>query len=199
MIDTVKIERVYENKFLGVVIDHKLSWNAHIMQLKTKISRAIAILHKTKDILSTNSLYILYHSLIIPYITYCIEVWGNTFKTASNQIYILQKKAMRIVNKVDYYEPTNTLFINSNCLKFGELVDFKIAQLMFKINNRMLPDGIQKMFHKRETKYELRGTCIYSRVNAKTNAKQRCITYAGVKLWNNLEKNIKLSSSLNIF
>ena len=74
--------------------------------------------------------------------------------------YIYYKKAMRIVNKVDYYEPTNKLFINSKSLKFKELVDFKIAQFMYKINNNMLPNCIQKMFHKRDTKYNLRGTCI---------------------------------------
>ncbi len=35
-----------------------------------------------------------------------------TYKTNLNSIFILQKKAVRIVKRVDYYEPTNNLFIN---------------------------------------------------------------------------------------
>lgn len=199
MIENVKIERVFDNKFLGVVIDHKLSWNPHIKQLKTKLSKAIGILYKTKDFLSTNALLILYQSLIIPHITYCIEVWGNAYKTITNQIFILQKKAIRIVYKEDYLKPTNKLFMNANKLKFKELVDFKIAQFMFKINNNMLPVSIQKMFQRRCSIYNLRGTCIFSKIQTRTNMKQRCITFTGVTVWNNLENDLKMCSTLRQF
>lgn len=36
----------YENKFLGVIIDDKLSWKSHINHVKTKMSKTIAILYK---------------------------------------------------------------------------------------------------------------------------------------------------------
>ena len=38
MKDNVEMERVYENKFLGVIIDHKLCWKPHIKQVKRKVS-----------------------------------------------------------------------------------------------------------------------------------------------------------------
>lgn len=43
MINAVEIERVYENKFLGVIIDHKLCWKPQINNVKTKMSKPIAI------------------------------------------------------------------------------------------------------------------------------------------------------------
>ena len=69
-----------ENTILGVIIDDKLCLKPHINNVKTKMSKTIAILYKTKDILNYNSLYIglLYCSFIVPYITYCVEAWGNT-------------------------------------------------------------------------------------------------------------------------
>ena len=42
---------VYENKFLGVIIDYKLCWKPHIKQVKRKVSMSTAILYKTKDVL----------------------------------------------------------------------------------------------------------------------------------------------------
>lgn len=47
-IDYVEIERVHENKFLGVIIDDKISWRAHIKHIQNKISRSIAIINKAK-------------------------------------------------------------------------------------------------------------------------------------------------------
>ncbi len=59
----------------------------------------------------------MYCALIVPYITYCVEVWGHTYKTNLNSIYRLQKKAVRIVKRVDYYEPTNHLFFNLHAFR----------------------------------------------------------------------------------
>ena len=80
-ISDVEIERVYDSTFLGVIIDHNLSWKPHINHIKSKtneMSKSIAILNKAKNILNQKSLLMLYGSLIVPYITYCVEVWGNT-------------------------------------------------------------------------------------------------------------------------
>jgi hypothetical protein len=52
--------------------------------------------------------------------TYCVEIWGNTYKTVTNPIFILQKRAIGIINRTEYIEPANTLFINSNALKFRD-------------------------------------------------------------------------------
>lgn len=41
-------KRVFETKFLGVVIDHKLSWKQHIDYIKGKISKSVAFLYKSR-------------------------------------------------------------------------------------------------------------------------------------------------------
>ena len=156
-IDDVEIERVAENKFLGVIIDKKLNWKTHIKYIKSKISKSIAILHKTKHILDQRSLHMLYSSLITPYLTYCAELWGNTYKTNTNCIVLLQKRAIRIVNGVDYIHPTNLLFANSRSLKFKDLVELKTLEILFRAKSKTLPDCIQGLFSMRESRYLLRG------------------------------------------
>ena len=40
------IERVYETKFLGVIIDHKLNWKSHIAQVRSKLKKCISVIYK---------------------------------------------------------------------------------------------------------------------------------------------------------
>lgn len=44
-------------------------------------------IYKAKDVLKEKGFDILYNSLV-PYIKYCVEVWGNACKTHTNQIFI---------------------------------------------------------------------------------------------------------------
>ena len=88
-VNCTELERVNENKFLGVIIDDKLCWKPHINNVKTEMSKTIAILYKTKDVLNKMSLYTLYCSLLLPYMTYCVEIWGSTYKTNTHPIFKL--------------------------------------------------------------------------------------------------------------
>ena len=55
-IDKININRVFSNKFLGVIIDHKLSWKTQIADVCKKVSRCTGILNKAKSIPSTKIL-----------------------------------------------------------------------------------------------------------------------------------------------
>ena len=51
-IDDVKIDRVFETKFLGVVITHRLSWKPHIAIVCSKMSKNIGIIAKVRHLFS---------------------------------------------------------------------------------------------------------------------------------------------------
>ncbi len=107
MINNVEIEREYENKFLGVILDYKICWKPHIKHVREKVARSIGVMGKARHVLNEKALYILYSSLVLPYLNYCVEVWGNTYKTTLQTLSTIQKRAIRIVNNVGYYEHTN--------------------------------------------------------------------------------------------
>merc|ERR1712035_19378 len=195
-ISNTEIEIVSENKFLGVIGDDKLSWKSHINHVKSKMAKSIAILYKAKDVLSQNALITLYYSLIAPYMTYCIEVWGNTYKTNTNPIFLLQKKAIRIISKKPFREPTNPLFICLKILKFKDLVDYITIQTMYKAKNKLLPPHVQNLFKMRDARYNLKGTLLFEKPKTRTNAKNHCVSVKGVNIWNNCPENIKLCCTL---
>ena len=80
-IDNEPIEETTKTKFLGVIIDNKLTWKDHIMYISGKISRGMGIIIKSRKLLYKQTLLNLYYSFIYPYFIYCNQVWGNTCKS----------------------------------------------------------------------------------------------------------------------
>ena len=68
-------------KYLGVVIDDKLKWDAHIKYISTKISKACGALTRLKNCTDIEILKNVYHALIHSYLRYGILIWGNSSKT----------------------------------------------------------------------------------------------------------------------
>ena len=87
-IDNVNIDQVKEFNCLGLIIDTNLNWKKHAEKISNACSKKIGILSKLKHILPLDIKKILYNSLIVPHINYCIMAWGFE----SNRIIKLQKK-----------------------------------------------------------------------------------------------------------
>ena len=100
-----------------------------------KVSKAIGILVEARRILGIDSLVTLYNTLIKPYFSYCIALWGNTFKTRLKKLEILQKTIVRILSFSDYNAHTRPLFRRLNIMTLN-----KIYKYFSKINiNHLLP------------------------------------------------------------
>ena len=95
-ISNTKIERTYEERFLGVIMDSKLSWNAHRQKLASKLSQNAGILQKLKNIVPQKVVKLLYNSFVQSHLYYCPTVWGLCSKSSLNKIFSSQKKAMRV-------------------------------------------------------------------------------------------------------
>ena len=80
------IEWVTEFNFLGLTIDQHLTWNEHQQKISYKISRLLGIMCKLKRFLPQQVLRILFNSLILPHLQYCLLSWG--FK--SDRLFKLQ-------------------------------------------------------------------------------------------------------------
>ncbi len=80
-INGMNTNRVYVTQFLGVHIDSKLNWNEHISVTKTKVAKNVSIMNRVKHCLINSALYSLYCTLILPYLNYCCEIRGNTYKS----------------------------------------------------------------------------------------------------------------------
>ena len=92
MINNESLSEVKSVKYLGLIIDHRLKWTDHISYTRNKISRGIGIINKAKPFLNKKALLDLYYAFIYPYLSYCVEVWGNTEDTHLRPLCLLQNK-----------------------------------------------------------------------------------------------------------
>jgi len=65
-------------------------------------------------------------------------------------------------------------------LQFKDIVEFKTAQIMYKINNQRLSTSIQQLFQRRESTNHLRGTFVFEKKCIRTNLKYNWISTKGV-------------------
>ena len=75
------IERVRPTKFLGLHIDDKLKWSEHIRHVKCKLSSSLYALGSARNVLVSDQLKTVYHSMFNSYIDYGISLWGSAAQT----------------------------------------------------------------------------------------------------------------------
>ena len=100
LINGNQITEVNETKFLGVIIDNKLTWCPHIMYISKKIAKGIGIILKARKVFNNETLFSLYYTFVYPYLNYCIHVWGKAYDTHLRHLIVLQIKIIRIINGV---------------------------------------------------------------------------------------------------
>jgi hypothetical protein len=94
-------------KFLGLHIDEFLSWKNHLAQVNKKISYALFMIKQAKNFLPVDSLKTLYFALIHPHLTYGILAWGSASSSILHKTIMLQKRAIRTINKAHYNSHIN--------------------------------------------------------------------------------------------
>ena len=73
LIDTITL------KFLGVHIDSRFVWDKQISTVKRKLYNIINIMYKIKEKVDSDTLITVYNTLMLPHLSYCCEIWGNTY------------------------------------------------------------------------------------------------------------------------
>ena len=190
-------------KYLGIMIDSNLSWKTQISCISKKIKRSIGILSKLRYYVDLSILIKLYYALIYPFLIYGIITWGNTYPTTIQPLSVLQKKAVRIMTFSKFDEHSSPLFKKLNIIKLSDLIKYHISIFMFKFHNRLLPSVFNSYFTSVENihSYNTRATAkkCYYLPKARTNYGLFSVRYQGPKIWNMIEQQIKLSSSIHQF
>ena len=145
-LDGTQISRKKCIKYLGVLVDENMKWRSHIDSVATKISRNLGIIGRSKHYLTSEQLRLLYNALILPHLNYCAVVWGVNYQTAISRLVLLQKRAVRLIDKKPYLSPSKPLFIKHRLLRFPEIVQEQCIMIMLAHLKENLPKSISDMF-----------------------------------------------------
>ena len=198
----LNLSRVFVTKFFGVHMDSKLDSNYHIDIVRNKVAKNVSVMNRVKHVLTSSALYILYCTLVMPYLTYCCEVWGNNYKTRIQSLFILQKRANRIFLNTNYKCHTKPLFYQLRSLNGFDIIDLNSLVFINKAFHNLLPTNLLSYFKKVNDSHNhnTRNNTLSFKVRfRRTSKKALSICIKGSKMWNALSPDIKLSRNANAF
>ena len=178
-----------------------LSWDSHIRTIKSKVSKSIGILCKIRKNLSCSVLRNLYFTLVHPYLDYCNIIWAANKSTCLDKLFLMQKKAIRIVTRSTWNAHTAPLFVKLHVLTLNNVNRYQTGCFMYKIYNNMLPTNLMTLFSKNLTLYnhDTRRKNNFHVIQRRINKRALSIKIYGVTLWNGLSVELKELNSFNLF
>ena len=102
--------RVVVTKFLGVHLDFQLNWSKHLSGITNKIANHVSVMYRVRKF-TVQSVHSICRQACLPYLNYCCEAWGNTYKSRIQPLYILfRTRQLGFVENEDYRSHTRSLF-----------------------------------------------------------------------------------------
>ncbi|KAI5737904.1 hypothetical protein M8J77_000574 [Diaphorina citri] len=167
---------------LGFRIDPQLKWHAHIDKVAKKVSSRIFLLRRLQTQVSREALKNAYYGLVHSILTYGILLWGHS--TSVPQLFILQKKAVRIVSGAQYLEHAKPLFIQLGILTLPSLF---ILQCLLHTKKNIAEFPNFEAAHSYDTRNKNNLVPFHHRVYAARNG----TNYHGISFYNKLPLSIR--------
>ena len=185
-------------KYLGLILDNKLSWKFHIAELSKKLSRTVGLLYKVRHMCPTNVLRSLYYSLFNSHLSYGLVLWGNANRSYINKIKSLQKRALKsmVFASNDTNIDINRVHCDLKILNLDHQLQVQLSSLMWDYDNNTLPPSLRTHFkranlvHSYSTRAASKGSLHHCKVRTDKYG-IKSFKYQGVKLLNEL-KNMSI-------
>ena len=217
-VNDIPIKRVKSTRFLGVIIDEKLSWKEHIATLKNKLKCQAGAINRIKDCVPRDLHKDLYYTLFESHLSYCIDVWGGVSSNTINPLFVVQKQCIRILFgdrekflekfqtcarcrtrnkqylKGNFYrkEHSKPLFIEHNIMTVQNIYNYRCLMEVFKILKLRVPISIFSEFNLSDRNFK--DTFLH------TPSPTNDFLYKSSILWNSLRKTLDIkdfSSKIN--
>ena len=211
LINKNAIDEAEHVKYLGILIDSRLTFKPHIDELKKKISRGIGVLYKLRPFVTSKILINVYYAIIYPFLLYGIIVWGNSVNAYLAPIHVLQKKFVRMATLNDTYPVvpgplahTSPLFLKLKLLTIFDIYKLQLGKLIFESVNNIGPSRSVIQFllatdvHDHNTRYANEGNFYFNSVRT-VKYGLKGLQIEGLKLWTAIPNNIKDSRSIKSF
>ena len=185
-------------KFLGLILDVKLSWSNHLHRIRSKVSSACGILYSIRSKITRSVAKIIYSSLFLPYLQYCNILWASCTVSKMQSIFICQKRIVRLILKKSRWEPSSPLFKRLKLVKLQDFNKVNSAQFVYKAVNGLIPSPITFAV-RAPGPYNLRQNEPLIVPFSRFNQTQRFISIRGPLIWNALPLDIRTSRTLQTF
>ena len=193
-----EIERVEQEKDLGIVLDKNLSFNEHVNQKVRKANSLLGLIKKSFVYMDEKVLVKLYKAIARPHLEYCNQVWHPYMKKQILLLENVQRRATRLVPRLRnlaYEERLKLLNLPSleHRRRRGAVIDvYKFITGCFdpKVTRGMFQESERKH---RGNQFQLK-TC-----RSRLEIRRNFFTARVIKDWNELPNEVTISSDTTQF
>jgi len=135
-------------KLLGVLLDEYLSFDSHISQLCSKISKSLFIINRAKNFLPKDALLSLYYALVHSHLSYCTSIYGSATTTSLTKLVKIQKKAVRIISNAAFRAHTAPISKILKILPIDKMIILSKLKFMHSYAHNKLPFSFNETWMK---------------------------------------------------
>ena len=146
------VDRIGENckekyfKFVGHVLDDRLTWVGHIEHVCKKLASANFALNSSKNFLPLKVRKMIYHSLFDSHLLFGNLLWGCASNKLLDKVGNLQKRCIRNVSLKSFRAHTEPIFKNLEILNLSDKLAFSKSVFMHQYRNNKLPVSFSDLF-----------------------------------------------------
>ena len=199
--DGTTIYRVHETKYLGVIIDDKLTWGSHIDYVNKKLAKLRYVFRTLAKYISSKQAKQLYYSFAHPHIQYAIEIHGTCTETLRRTLQVSQNHILRTLYGVKTRHSATQLRNEMHIPSVLKLFQTQLLSFVFKQQHQMLPSVFDNYYqtigsiNQRSSRYSSDLFIDFRR----TVHGCKSTKIVAAKLWNNLPLNVRHIANFNEF
>ena len=179
------------------MLNDKLNWKDHKNYVRNKISRNLGILYKCRNIMKIEDLINMYNSFILPYLLYCLSLWGGSIKSHNDIVSKMQDKLLRILFNTRRSEDAWS-YVKNKIVPVQELYKIEISKLCYKHVLDELPESFvhnvmpsfASEIHNIDTRHSTSHNYQLQKSNVSPLAYNSFTTQC-IKIWNSIPHKIK--------
>ena len=131
-------------------------------------------------------------------------VWGLTYETYINPVFLLQKRVVRAISLAHFSSPSSPISSELKILKLHDLFQLKLLCFVYDCVTRISPSCFHSFFNLVGSvhHYSARQATKHDIFLTQKNTLQygiRSVRFLGAKCWSDIPVDIKISHSANIF
>lgn len=191
-INNNKLCQVEKVKYLGLMLDRNLNWEAHIDYTVNKIRPFIKVLQRISRQLNFQTKMLIYFAYVYSRLMYLNVLWCTAKLGSLHRIQVLQNKAIRVIYQYNRFMSVIQMYKPNNMLTLDMMFKYSTVNLWHKISINAISTTIKAKQNCEIHKYNTRSArnSHLQHVNSMKYG-SKSFTYRGAKLYNEVPISIR--------
>ncbi len=161
----VKLQVVPQYKYLGILIDSKLTFKAQVKKVCKQVKFNLYNFKFIRDYMSLEAAKMYMYSMVISHMTFCLTTWSQASSVTLKPLESLYKRTLKVFDKKPVHYHHCPILKKHNLLSWENMIKYANVCLMYKIINGLSSPHLGQLVRIRTTDYRptrgaLRGDCI---------------------------------------